>query len=156
MIAGFDIFSVIVVVFFALRVMSRGFFDELLSVGALVGGVIAAALFSASVSNIVGEFITQRIWSQIVSFLLVFVLVYVVVKIAHRFITNAVEMINLTNADRALGFFLGIIEGVAVLVVVILLLQVIPLLNEDKILAGSVVARLISPFVPTVLRILRS
>lgn len=156
MIAGFDIFSAIIVIFFALRVMSRGFVDELLSVGALIGGVVAAALLSGSVSNIVGVFIAQRIWSQIVSFLLVFVVVYIGVKIAHRFITNALQAVNLTNVDRALGFFLGIIEGVALLVVVILLLQVIPLLNEDNILANSIVARFISPFVPTVLRVLRS
>lgn len=156
MIANFDILGVIVILFFALRVMARGFVHELLTLGAFFGGIIVAALLSGSVSNIIAPFIAPRIWSQIVAFLLVFVVVYFSVKIVHRFVENSIESINLVNLDRALGFFFGLAEGVAVMIAVILLMQIVPLINEEKIFADSILVRLISPFVPTVLRVFRA
>ena len=123
--------------------------------GALFGGIIAAALLSGSVAKIITPFVSPGIWSQIVAFLLVFVAVYIGIKFIHRSIERGLESINLVNLDRALGFCFGIIEGLAIMVIAILLIQIVPLVNEDRIFEHSILVRIVRPFVPTLLDILK-
>ena len=153
MISGFDIFSAIIILFFAFRTMYKGFMHEFLTLGALFGGLIAAALLSGSVANMIDPLFSRMIWSQIVSFLLVFVVVYIVVKILHHTLEHVLESVYLVNADRALGFCFGIIEGGAIVIVAIIIISTVPFINTNAMLGDSVVARVLSPLIPTILRL---
>jgi membrane protein required for colicin V production len=65
-----------------------------------------------------------------------------------------VERINLESLDRALGFFLGLAEGILVVFILILLIQLQPLFEAGDILAESVFARLLTPLLPYAQRII--
>jgi membrane protein required for colicin V production len=71
-----------------------------------------------------------------------------VVKLFETALDRLVEHIHLESLDRALGFFLGVCEGVLVVFVLILLLQLQPLFDAKPVLAESVIARALYPLLP--------
>ena len=58
------------------------------------------------------------------------------------------DRIHLEKLDRTLGFFLGIIEGGIVVVLVVYLLRVQPLFDLTQLLEDSFVADLVLEIVP--------
>jgi len=156
MIAYFDIAALLLMLFLALRALSRGFVQEVLTLGMFFGGIIAAALLSGSVANIIAPLIDAVLWSQIIAFLLVFVVVYATLSMFHRWLARTLESINLVNLDRALGFIFGVAEGAALIVALLLIISIIPFVNENKFLQDSVIARLARPFVPALRSLLQN
>jgi membrane protein required for colicin V production len=146
--AAIDIVFAIILVFTTLRAAMRGFVQEVLSAASVILGITAAVLFSGLVAELVEQTFGRSIWSQVVAFLMIFLLVYLVVKLFERALRNVVEQIHLESLDHALGLFLGLVEGILIVFVLILLIQVQPVIAPIRLLDGSVFARFLVPFFP--------
>jgi len=146
--AGIDVVFAIIVVILAFRAAIRGFVKELLGTAALFLGIIIAVLFSGLVAQVIEEYMGPTIWSQIIAFLGLFLVVYLVVKIFEGALNRLIEKIHLDQLDHALGFFLGIVEGLVVTFVLLLLIQIQPFFEPDALIAGSLFARIMLPFMP--------
>lgn len=147
-ISGLDIVFIIVVAILAFRAAVRGFVKELLGTAALLLGIVGAVLFSGLASGLIDDLIGPTIWSQVIAFLAIFLLVYVVVKLFESALNKLIEKVHLDQLDRALGFFLGIVEGLVVVFVLLLLVQIQPFFDPEPIVAGSFFARIMLPFLP--------
>ncbi|MFW5688107.1 MAG: CvpA family protein [Spirochaetota bacterium] len=145
---GIDIVFAIIVVILAFRAAIRGFVRELLGTAALFLGIMAAVLFSGLVAQLIDEYMGPSIWSQVIAFLALFLVVYLVVKIFEGALNRIIERIHLDQLDHALGFFLGIVEGLIVVFVVLLLIQIQPFFDPEVLITGSVFARIMLPFLP--------
>lgn len=143
-----DILLALIIIFFTIRVMRRGFIEELLTVGALVGSLIIAALFSGIAAQLITRFFEISRWNQIIAFLILFIASYVVLKIFKQIMQNIISAIHLETLDSALGFLLGIAEGVAIAVFLILIIQIQPFLSAEDLLQKSIIATLLAPLIP--------
>ncbi len=146
--SGLDIVFIVIMVFFTLRVGIKGFVKEFMSVAALILGIAVAVLFSGLAAVYVQPYIGSGPWAQVVSFLGLFLITYVVVKLFETALYRLVENIHLESLDRALGFFLGICEGVLVVFFLILLLQLQPIFDAGPVLGDSDIARVLLPLLP--------
>jgi len=151
---GLDIVFLLIIVFAAIRAGFRGFVKELLSTAALFGGIAVAVLFSGIAAVYVQPWVGDGPLAQVVAFLGLFLLVYVVLKIFESALNGLIERINMQNLDRALGFFLGLAEGIFLDFVIILLLQLQPVFDLERTIAESVVARFLLPLLPYVERLI--
>lgn len=146
--SGLDIVFLIIIVFLALRAAFRGFVRECLSMAAVILGIGVAVIFSGVVAVYVQPWTGSGAWSQVLSFLGLFLLVYLVVKIFESALDRLVEKIHLESLDRALGFFLGIAEGILLSFVLVLILQLQPVFDARAIIAESLMAQFLLPLLP--------
>lgn len=126
----------------------RGFVREFMSMAALILGIGSAVIFSGQVAIFVNEYVDAAAWSQVIAFLGLFLSVYLVVKIFETALNRLVERINLDNLDHALGFFLGVAEGMLLIFVMLLLLQVQPFVSSEAVVRDSVFAEALLPLLP--------
>lgn len=143
-----DIFCFAVLVVAAIRCAFRGLIKEIMSMAAIIMGILAAVFFSKAGAVLIDNYIGYSNWNQIVAFLAIFVIAYLIVKLLEGLLHRIFERIHLEKLDRTLGFFLGIIEGGIVVVLVIYLLRVQPLLDLTQLLEDSFVADLVLDIVP--------
>ncbi|WP_455382805.1 CvpA family protein [Salinispira pacifica] len=143
-----DIVFIILLILVVMRAMFRGFVHEFMSMAALILGILAAVLLSGVVAVKLAPFLGGSYWTQIVAFLGLFLVVYVVVKIFEGGLNRLVERINLNSLDRALGFFLGVAEGLILIFVIILVMRAQPFFDLQGVVSHSVFARALLPLMP--------
>ena len=147
-VAGIDVVFAVIIVILAIRAAIRGFVKELLGTAALILGIVAAVLFSGLAAQIVEQWIGESVWSQVIAFLAVFLIVYLLVKIFEGALNRLIERIHLDQLDHALGLFLGIVEGIVVAFLLLLVIQIQPFFEPETLMAGSIFARILLPFLP--------
>ena len=147
--AVIDIIFAALVVIFTVRCALRGFISELLSMAALALGLLAALFFYAPG----GDFIRERfmpavkIIPEVLAFAALFLIVYVAIKILESILKEIIEGIRLGSADRLLGIFFGLVEGIIVVSLILFLFSVQPLFDEKPLLEKSIFAELLLPFI---------
>ncbi len=146
--SGLDIVFLILIAFAALRAGIRGFVHEFLSMAAVLLGIGSAVLFSGIAAQLLQPYLGGGTWSQVVAFLGLFLVVYVVVKLFENALNRLIERINLESLDRALGFFLGIAEGLFLVFVLVLILQLQPVFDVERLLLESEISRFLIPLLP--------
>ena len=147
-VAGIDIVFGIIVLILAFRAAIRGFVKELLGTAALILGITVAVVGSGMVAQLIEQYTGPTIWSQVIAFLVLFLVVYLVVKIFEGALNRLIERIHLDQLDHALGFFLGILEGLLIVFIALLLIQIQPFFDPQALVAGSLFARIMVPFLP--------
>lgn len=145
-----DIVFTLVIILLAIRGAIRGFITEFMSWAAVLSGLILGVLFSGLLSLAVAKITrsSYMMWNQLIAFLVIFIAVYVVVKLFENGIDKLVEKINLENLDRVLGFFLGIVEGFVVVMIIVFVLDVQPFSDTRSLLDNSLYVKIILPLIP--------
>jgi len=149
-------FSILDVVFISLigllmiRAYLRGFVTEIFSMAGIVLGLYAAVFFYKNGA----VFIRNRFWPdlqiipEIVSFICLFLIVLIIVKLLEKILNDIINRISLTGANSVLGLLFGLIEGIILVSLIVLVLNLIkPYLDTSGILSSSFFARLLSPLV---------
>ncbi len=153
--SGLDIVFLILIAFASLRTGLRGFVKELLTVAALVLGIAGAVLFYGVAAEALGPTVgLEGTWAQVVSFLAIFLLVYVVLKLFERALNGIIDRIHLESLDHALGFFLGVVEGVLLVFVILIVLQWQNVVDVANAISESTIATLLLPFIPYARRLM--
>lgn len=147
-IAPLDILFGIIILFFIVRVGMKGFLAELMTFAAPLLALISAVLFSGFGAQLLTEYIGETAWNQIIAFLSIFILTYIIVKIIEKSLDNFLDEVNLEKFDRALGVFLGFIEGVMIVIIIIMLLNVQTFFKTEEIFKGSFIVDFLKPFIP--------
>ena len=141
-----DIVFAIILLIAMIRGALRGFVTELLSMSAVILGILAAVFFSAHLSTYVSMLLGQSMWSQIIAFLVLFIVVYLLVKLIEGLLHRGIEALSLKKLDSVLGFLLGALEGLLIVCIALLILDLQPFVDAQELLNGSYAARLILPF----------
>lgn len=144
-IAPFDIVLLLLVVFMAVRVTLSGFIAEFFSKAAVIVGVIAGILFYGNLARVLKPYTGEQTFTGVAAFLLIFVAVYLLFKIMQQVIGTAFESESMSNLDRALGVFLGIAEGLLLVMGILVILRLQPWFDAGSLLANSIFARLFDP-----------
>ena len=148
-----DIVFALLVVIAAIRGAFRGFITEVGSMAALILGFGAAIIFYKPVALLLDKQFGPTFWNQLIAFLVLFLLGYLLVKLVQRMLQNVIERLNLDRLDSALGFFLGIAEGLLVVGVALFVINWQPFFDPKGLLGSSFFARVLFPVLPSPERI---
>ena len=130
------IFGIIVVVF-AVSGLIKGFVDNVFGKLAFIAGIICGWIFYKSLATTLLKDIKVPYAANILSFLLIFVVVFLIIKLAQMIVSKIFEWSILKSLDRTLGFIFGIVEGAAVVCLIIFLLSVQPFFDVTNLFDGS-------------------
>jgi membrane protein required for colicin V production len=143
-----DVILLIIIGLGAIRAVFRGFVKELMSVGAIILGILLAMLFSGMVAVYLEQWLGKSVWTQVAAFLVIFVVVYLVLKLFEAGLNGLIERVNLQNLDKALGLFLGLIEGILLSFILLFLMQIQPFFDVQDLLEASLLYGILAPFFP--------
>jgi len=136
-----------IVLLLAIRCLFRGFVAELLSTASYIVGFVAALLLYKPAGKLIMDKLGLAKGYEIAGFVAVFVLAFILVKILERMLKQSLESAHLAAADKLLGFALGAAEGLIAISLILLVIQVQPLFDAQKLLDGSFFAKMILPIV---------
>ncbi len=142
-----DIIFLIILVISIIRVTVKGFIDEFFSKAAVIVGAIVAVLFYKLLSPAIASLLNDSFLSPVVSFLILFLATYLVIKLLQVLIGSLFENESLRNLDKALGSFLGLIEGILIIIIILMILNLQPFFDTNELLGNSIFAEILSPFV---------
>jgi membrane protein required for colicin V production len=148
-ITAIDIIFIALIIIFTVRCSLRGFVSELLSMASVVLGLLAALYFYKQG----GEFVrvkfmpTLKIIPVIIAFLALFLIVFICIKILESILKDIIEGIRLGRADRFLGIFFGLLEGIIVVSLALFVISIQPLFDPRSLLESSFFANLLLPFI---------
>lgn len=140
-----------IIIILAARCFVRGFVQEVLSVASYAVGLFAGLLFS----NTVIEFAAKKLGTgtlpasvqYVIAFIICFVLGFLIMKLIERLIREGLEAANLDIFDRVLGLALGIAEGLAIVALVLVVMEIQPFFDVKTALANSFFASTILPII---------
>jgi membrane protein required for colicin V production len=148
-----DIVFALLVIIAAIRGAFRGFVTEVGSMAALILGFGAAIVLYKPVALLLDRQFGASMWNQLIAFLILFLLGYVLVKLVQRMLQNIIDRLSLDRLDSALGFFLGLAEGLLVVGVVLFIINWQPFFDPGNLLGSSFFARMLFPVLPSPERI---
>ncbi len=135
------------IVILAIRCFVRGFVEEILSVASFVGGIFAALLLYRPAAALLRGKLGVTIVPEVLGFLIVFLLAFLAVKLVERLVTDGLEASHLERADRIVGLFLGMIEGLLLVSVILIVMTIVRIPALQKTLEGSAFAKTILPII---------
>ncbi|MDR1586981.1 MAG: CvpA family protein [Treponema sp.] len=147
--AAIDILFAALIVIFTVRCALRGFVGELFSVASLALGLLAALYFYRNGALFIREKFMPglKIIPEIAAFIAIFLIVFICIKIIEGMLREIIEGIRLGRADRFLGIFFGLAEGIIVVSLILFVLSIQPLFESAPILEKSFFGNLLLPFI---------
>lgn len=137
------VFSGIIIIF-AIGGVIKGFIDNVFGKIAFIAGIVLAYFFYDDIAGKLLKDVKVEFAAKIISFLLIFVVTFLVIKIVQMIVAKVFEWSILKSLDRTLGFIFGMVEGGAVVCLVIFLLTAQPFFNAMNILDGSFYYNIVS------------
>ena len=147
-IASFDIVSLIILFILAIRATFRGFLTEIMSMASIIVGIIIAVVFTRPVSELLQSYIGNSFWNMIIAFLGLFLVSYLLIKIFENSLNTLIEKVQLEKLDQSLGFFLGLIEGFLLIVIVVFLLQTQQIFDVKNLFVNSYASSIAEKIIP--------
>lgn len=123
-----------------------GFIAEFFSKAAVIVGAAGAVLLYRRLVPVFVSLAGDVVFPEIIAFLSIFLVLYIAVKLVQNFAGNVFQGDSLANLDRALGFFLGLVEGMIIVAVILIAMRAQPWLDFSRVTEDSVFVRLLGPF----------
>lgn len=136
-----------IIAVFAVVALIKGFIQEIFSKAAWVCAALGAFFFYTKLALVYHNQLKSMIFCEILAFLSIFIVVFIIVKLIGLLISKLCDFNVIRGLDRALGLFFGIIEGFAVVALIIFLLKTQNLFSTEQLLDRSFFYRLIEKFV---------
>ena len=130
------VFSLIILSF-AIAGVIKGFIDNVFGKIAFIAGILLGYLFYKDIADGLLKDIKVPFAANIIAFLLIFVVTFLVIKIVQMIIARIFQWSILKSLDRTLGFIFGLVEGGAVVCLLIFLLTAQPFFNVSLIFENS-------------------
>lgn len=144
-----DIVFILIILVFSIIATAKGFVKEIFNKASWILGIILGIIFCKKLSPFLESFVKSPTLRTLLAFLLIFMLVFLILQIIKTIIGHAFDTEIMGGLDKALGFFFGIIEGLAVVMLILVLLNVQPFIPMDNAFATSFFFRLLSPLIGT-------
>lgn len=128
----------IVIILFAISGLIKGFIDNIFGKIAFIAGIILGYFFYKDVAGIFMKNVKVPFMANIIAFLLIFVITFLVIKIVQMIISKVFEWSILKSLDKTLGLIFGIVEGAAVVWLIIFLLTSQPFFSVQGLFDGSI------------------
>ena len=150
----FDLAMVLVVVFFAVKGVFRGFINELFSLLGLFAGLYFGFHYADTVDALLLEWlpVLNATLSRIVAVALIFFVVCVICALVGKLFSMALHAAALGTLDRFCGLLAGAAKGAAVVAIVVVVLSRMERILPVSFLEQSRVSALMNGVLPHVER----
>jgi membrane protein required for colicin V production len=142
-----DIVFAVLILASSVYVAIKGFVEEFSSMAAFVLGILAGVLLLKPGTVLVDSWGVHGTFAPILAFLGAFIIVFIVVKLVVGLLGKILESVHLDSLNHALGFFLGLAEGILWVSVILMILKLQPFFDASKLLGGSFVAGVLLPVI---------
>ncbi len=146
----FDYVLSVIILIFAIAGLIKGFVDNIFGKLALVFGIIAGVYFYDKVAERLWSSVGHKMVSNVLGFLTVFVVVFLFIKLIQIIFSKLFSFSVLKSLDKTLGFFFGIVEGYAVVALIIFVLNIQPFFPANRLLEGSFYSKLTNQVIDTI------
>lgn len=143
-----DIVFIVILAIAAIRCTFRGFVEELFTFASVFGSILAAILFHRPLAVLLNSVTGASAWNPFIAFLIIFLVLYLIIKLIERVLHNFIDKVELERLDQALGLFLGIIEGLFLIVAIVFLLKIQQFFNIGTLIEDSFIGSLIITILP--------
>ena len=133
-----------VIILFAISGVIKGFIDNVFGKIAFIAGIVLGYLFYKDIAAGLLKDIKVPYAANIIAFLLIFVVTFLIIKLIQMIVSKVFEWSILKSLDRTLGLIFGIVEGAAVVCLIIFLLTAQPFFNVDRLFDGSFYYNIVS------------
>jgi membrane protein required for colicin V production len=140
--AFIDVLFLVIVLFISLHAAYQGLVREVFTKAAFILGLAGGLIFCGFLAGYL-TFVEQPFLRQTLSFVIIFVGLYLAVRVVQHFVAKVFSGDIMGGLNRALGFLWGVIEGLAVVTVILALLHAQPWFNIDAVFRGSFFDRLL-------------
>lgn len=127
------------------RCALRGFIEEFMSMAAIILGLFTGTLLYKNGAIYIREQFSITVLTELIAFVVLFLIAFVLVKILEYILRDIVDRINLGTVDHLFGVFLGFVEAMIVIMIILFVLQVQPLFNPVGVLENSIFAKYLIP-----------
>jgi membrane protein required for colicin V production len=147
-----DVILAVLILLLVIRCALRGFIKELLVMVSWVLGIMGGVFFHKNGAAFIRTKILAEVpvLPEILAFIAIFLIVFLAMRFLERILRDIIEGVNLGGADHALGVLFGLIEGIALIGLILLGLYSQPLFDPRPLLTGSLFARLLLPLIQSV------
>jgi membrane protein required for colicin V production len=125
-----DIIILIILVYFAVRGLFRGFIQEVFALGGLILGVAAAARYHDYFTQILFRYIHNSDMASVAAYVLVFLVVAAAMAVMGRILSRFIRFLLLGWLDRPLGAAVGLMKGLIITCIVVLVVGMVA--GEEK------------------------
>jgi membrane protein required for colicin V production len=149
-----DIIFIALLLIVVIRCALRGFIEEVMSMASVVAGIFSAVFFYKRGGAFLREQYMENfgVVPEILAFVILFFIPFVGIRIVEHIIKDIIIRVNLGGIDRLLGVLFGIIEGIALIALVLFVIDIQPLFDKNLLLEKSFFARFLLPVVGQVHR----
>lgn len=144
-----DIFFIIIILVCAIITAAKGFVREIFNKISLIAGIVLGCLFAKKLQPYLVSVVKSEFFALLVAFLLIFMVVFLIIQIIKTIIGHAFEGDIMKGLDKSLGFFLGIAEGIAIVMFIIIIANLQTIVPVEGIFNGSFFYNLIKPIIPS-------
>lgn len=141
-----DIIFAVIILVVAINAAIKGLVYEILGKAAFVMGVLFAILFYKNFTSVMMKYITNQTLAALASFLLIFIVVFLIISIVKVILNKIFAGEVLGGLNKALGFFFGIIEGLLLISLIIIALELQPFFDVNSLFEGSVFHKMLNNF----------
>lgn len=138
-----DLVFILIIAACVVSASCKGFINEVFDKGAPVLGIWAAVLFYRQLAEPLLQYVRIVTLANILGFAIVFIIVFLAIKIVQQIIGNIFEGKIFRQLDRSLGFLFGFLEGIALVAIIFIVLQIQPWFDVSRLLAGSIFYRVL-------------
>lgn len=142
-----DFLFIIIIFAFAVFGIIKGFFDEILGKAIPVAAIWISFMTFGFLIEPMEKQLKNHIFAVACSFILIFVLVFLILKILQSVLIKIFSGDIFKSLDKFLGFVFGIIEGIAIVCLIILILKIQPWFDSSLITKGSIFNKFIEPII---------
>ncbi|MCQ2247412.1 MAG: CvpA family protein [Treponema sp.] len=140
-----DFIFLLVTVIFGFIGLFNGFINELFGKIVPVISIWVAFVFCGFLVQPLSGVIHIHFLAVVLSFLIVFVASFLVLKIIQQVIKAIFDCEIFKSLDRFLGFVLGLVEGLALVCVILIVMYAQPWFDVAPVLKGSLFASILNP-----------
>lgn len=148
--AAIDYIFCLVILVFAIIGVIKGFIDNIFGKLSWILGILGAFFFYDRVSRELLTGINNVVLSNVIAFIILFVVIFLIMKILQVILSKIFAGKILGSLDKALGFFFGIVEGLAIIALVIFVLCNQTLFSVDGIFNDSFFLNIFYEFITSV------
>lgn len=141
-----DLVFFVVVAAFAIIACFKGFVDELFDRGAPLLAVWVAIFGYKMLAVKLLPYVHFPVLANIFGFLLVFIIVFLIVKVIQQVVGKVFEGKILGQLNHLLGFAFGMVEGLAIVALVLVIMTVQPWFDVSPVLGGSIFYKIFQVF----------
>ncbi len=147
-ISPLDIVFFVILAVAAIRCVVRGFVEELFTFISVFGSILAAILFHHPLALLINSVIGESVWNPFIAFLLVFLVIYLITKLIEKALHEMIDKVQLEKLDQSLGLFIGIIEGLFIIVAVVFILKIQNFFDAETLIEESFFGKIITSILP--------